>query len=401
MDRPDHQRWLGDHFQHLLSFGRHIADPEGGAAWLTDSGERWPEKGVHTWLTARAVHVYSLGAIAGIPGSRPIAEQAMAGLTGRLHDAEHGGWFSQVNFDGTTPDEKAGYAHAFVILAGSSAKLAGIPGGEALLAEAIAVFNQRFWDEEHGMALDTWNRAFSVLDSYRGINANMHTLEAFLAAFDATGDPVWLERGARIASFAIAQARANGWRLPEHFDASWKADLELNADRVDDPFKPYGATVGHGLEWARLFLHLEAAGATGADWLGSARELFNRAITDGWHADGADGLVYTTDWQGRPVVRDRMHWVAAEAAGAAAVLYRRTGEQQYADWYATVWDYIDAQVLDHDRGSWRHQLDAQNRPADSVWPGKPDLYHAAQATLLPRLPVKASIAGALVGHPPA
>ncbi|WP_344931743.1 AGE family epimerase/isomerase [Saccharopolyspora gregorii] len=41
--------------------------------------------------------------------------------------------------------------------------------------------------------------------------------------------------------------------------------------------------------------------------------------------------------------------------------------------------------MDRELGSWRHELDEHNRPAATVWEGKPDLYHAYQATLLPRL----------------
>ena len=48
-----------------------------------------------------------------------------------------------------------------------------------------------------------------------------------------------------------------------------------------------------------------------------------------------------------------------------------------------------------DRGSWHHELDPGNRPQASVWRGKPDLYHAVQATLLPRLPLSPSLASAL------
>ena len=44
----------------------------------------------------------------------------------------------------------------------------------------------------------------------------------------------------------------------------------------------------------------------------------DRAVRDGWAVDGAPGFAYTTDWAGAPVVRTRMHWVAAEAIGAAA-----------------------------------------------------------------------------------
>ena len=48
-----------------------------------------------------------------------------------------------------------------------------------------------------------------------------------------------------------------------------------------------------------------------------------------------------------------------------------------------------------ERGSWHHELDTSNRPQASVWPGKPDLYHAVQATLIPRLPLAPILASAV------
>ena len=192
------------------------------------------------------------------------------------------------------------------------------------------------------------------------------------------------------------------WRIPEHFDPDWRPQLEHNADRPDDPFQPYGATVGHGLEWARLVLHLEASlNEDAPDWLVPASiGLFERAAADGWAVDGADGFVYTTDWSGRPVVRDRMHWVVAEGVAAAAALHRRTGEQRYADHARTWWAYAERHLIDREHGSWHHQLDAQNQVIGTVWPGKPDLYHAVQATLIPRLPLAPGLAAALAAGPP-
>jgi hypothetical protein len=90
-----------------------------------------------------------------------------------------------------------------------------------------------------------------------------------------------------------------------------------------------------------------------------------------------------------------MHWVAAEAIGAAAALHHRTGDQQYARWYDTFWDYATRYLLDLVDGSWRHELDHANQPAATVWPGKPDLYHAVQATLLPLLPLAPAITRAV------
>ena len=65
------------------------------------------------------------------------------------------------------------------------------------------------------------------------------------------------------------------------------------------------------------------------------------------------------------------------------------------------WAYAERYLIDRVRGSWHHQLDPDNRPIGTVWPGKPDLYHAVQATLLPRLPLALSLAAALAAGPPA
>ena len=148
-------------------------------------------------------------------------------------------------------DNKLCYVHAFVILAASDAALAGHPKGEELLQDALDTYDRYFWNEEDGMACDTWNTEFTELDSYRGLNANMHTVEAFLAAADVTGDEKYRMRCGRIIKRVIGWASDNEWRIPEHYTSDWKPDLECNKAHPEDQFKPYGATPGHGLEWAR------------------------------------------------------------------------------------------------------------------------------------------------------
>jgi sulfoquinovose isomerase len=383
--------------QRLLNFGRHFPHPLGGAAWLDAAGQPDMSRPVYTWITARMVHVYVLGHLLGRSGDLDLAAQALAGLTGRLRDPGSGGWVTSVDTAEESPDEKACYAQAFVVLAGSSAAVAGFPGARELLDEAYEVWYQRFFDAEAGMFVDSWNRSFTELSDYRGVNANMHGVEALLAAADVTGDDPLRERALGVARrVALEFAEPHSWRIPEHFNSAWEPQLEHNRDRPDDQFQPYGATVGHGLEWSRLLLHLEASLSAPPDWLLPAAEaLFDRAVTDGWAVDGADGFVYTTDWDGTPVVRDRLHWVLAEAIAAAAALRVRTGDDRYADLAVTWWAYAERYLFDRTYGSWHHQLDADNHPIDTVWPGKPDLYHAVQATVIPRLPLAPSMATAL------
>jgi hypothetical protein len=77
--------------------------------------------------------------------------------------------------------------------------------------------------------------------------------------------------------------------------------------------------------------------------------------------------------------------VVAEALATSFTLATVTGEQSYAHWHEKLWAHADTFFIDHERGSWRHELDPQNRPSATVWQGKPDIYHAYQATLLPTL----------------
>lgn len=394
---PDHQGWLREQLAAQLRFARRFPHPDGGAHYLGDGGVPDPSRPVHTWITSRMLHVYSLGHLAGLPGCRDLAAAALKGLTGPLHDDAHGGWYASV---GPRPDErdgtKAGYAHAFVVFSSASAAVAGLPGARALLDEALAVLDRRFWEDGPGLHLDSASEDWATVSGYRGVNANMHSVEALLAAADATGDVRWRERAGRITATVLGWAAGNQWRIPEHFDHEWTPLLEHHRDQPDHPFEPYGATVGHGLEWARLALHVRAAlgEAAPSGLLEGAKELFARAVADGWHADGADGFVYTTDWEGRPVVTQRMHWVVAEAISAAAALARVTGEDAYEDWYRRCWDYAQRYLIGAD-GAWVHELDGENRPAGTVWPGRPDLYHSVHAVLLQRLPLAPSAPAAL------
>jgi len=397
IDTEENRQFLQDMREGLLRFGHKFPSPGGSSYYLGDDGTPWKERDRETYVTCRMAHVYCMGQFLGHPGSGELADQAIKGLLGELHDAENGGWYAGLSADGTPVPGKLCYAHAFVILAGSSGILAGRPGAGQLLEQALAVYDQRFWNEEEGLSCDTWNTAFTVLDDYRGLNANMHTVEAFLAAADVTGKEMYRVRAGRIIDRVIGWASGNAWRIPEHYTKDWVPDLDRNKERPDDPFKPYGATPGHGCEWARLItqwaLSTYGEDREGArEYIEAAENLFHRAVGDSWNADGAPGLVYTTDWDGKPVVHDRMHWTLAEAIDTAAVLYRVTGKEKYADDYGKFMQYLDEKVLDHINGSWFHQLDANNDVIGTVWPGKGDLYHAMQATLIPYYTPALSIA---------
>lgn len=388
LNTEENKQFLNDMCNNLLSFGHKFPSPGGAAYYLGDDGTPWTDRNRETYITCRMAHVYSIGSFLGHEGSEALIDAALAGINGELHDKTNDGWYNVVNANGEGLPNKLCYAHAFVILAATSAILAGRPGAEELLKHALEVYDRFFWNEEEGLACDVWNTEFTVCDDYRGLNSNMHTVEAFLAVADVAGLEEYRVRCGRIIDHVIGWASANNWRIPEHFTKDWVADLECNKEKPDDQFKPYGATPGHGLEWGRLITQYtlstykdDTAGA--AKYIEAAENLYNRAVADAWNADGAPGVCYTTDWEGKPVVHDRMHWTLAEAINTAGVLAQVTKKEKYANDYAEFMQYLDEKVLDHVHGSWFHQLDQNNNMLDTVWPGKPDIYHALQATLIP------------------
>ena len=252
--------------------------------------------GQQLWITARMTHVFSLGHLLGRAGDAELVDLGLASLDRDFGDTEHGGWFPRLDTDGRPVQSKTAYEHAFVLLAASSATIAGRPGAQDLLSRAADVVVRHFWDDDAGALVESWDSAWQTCEPYRGANANMHGVEAFLGAADATGDDRWLQRATRTVDRIInGAARSHDWRVPEHFDATWHDLPDYNRDQPRHPFRPFGVTPGHGFEWARLVLQRDAQVGDESN-RDAARALFDRAMADGW--DGS-GLVYTTDTSGR------------------------------------------------------------------------------------------------------
>jgi mannose/cellobiose epimerase-like protein (N-acyl-D-glucosamine 2-epimerase family) len=398
LPRPGSPAYLKAEGDRLLAFARNARLPGWGFGWLDSHGSPLADDTVHTYITARMTHVFSLAALQGLPWAAEYADHGIAALTGPLHDDLHDGWHTATDRAGRPlADEKVAYPHVFVVLAAASATIAGRPGAAELLAHALGIIEGRFREPGSGLLRERWDRTWTTLDGYRGGNSNMHAIEALLAASDATGDQALATQALQIADFLVnSMARRTDWRIVEHFDEDWSPIWRYHEERPADPFRPFGSTVGHSIEWSRLLVHLRTARADAPAWLlPAARELFGRAERDGWMADGHEGFVYTVDWAGAPVVTARLHWVLAEAVGAAAVMHRATGDPGYQLRYDQWWQWAEDHLVDRDAGSWHHELDVAGRPASTVKTGKADVYHAFQATLLPELPLTPSLAAAL------
>jgi len=64
----------------------------------------------------------------------------------------------------------------------------------------------------------------------------MHLTEALMAAFEATGERRYLGMAESIAGMIIDRhARAQDWRVAEHFDAAWQVDRDYAGDPMFRP----------------------------------------------------------------------------------------------------------------------------------------------------------------------
>lgn len=391
VSRPGHRQWLRMQASALLDFFQPaVLNPAGGFFTLNRTGQPMPPKPEHTgqerWLhdTSRMVHSFAIAKLLGRPGADDIIDHGMDFLWARHRDTKNGGYFWGVDDSTASNPVKQAYGHAFVLLAAASAKMVGHADADRLLADVSEVLLSRFWEPDFGATSEEYTADWQAISGYHGQNSNMHLTEALMAACEATGDNSYLEMAESVAALLINRhARSLGWRVAEHFDADWQVDAAYAGNPV---FRPSGITPGHALEWSRLLIQLWKLGKRRHDWMpDAATQLFLKAAESGWSPE-AGGLFYTLDWNNKPDQTERYWWPCAEGIAAASVLGSATNDSRFEGWYRRIWAFTDAHIIDHECGGWYPELDDTLKPTYRVFAGKPDIYHALQACLIPLLP---------------
>lgn len=366
-----------------ISFFRASLNPDGGFDCLDLDGRAIADQPQELHCTTRLVHSYALAQAWGASDCVAIVDAGMAALWTCHRDRTQGGYFWSVRGKQPADDTKLAYGHVFVLLAAASAQAVGHDDAPRLLADIDTVIDRHFWDTEAGRLREEFRADWAPFSDYRGMNANMHGTEAFLAAYEATGQARYLERAGQILDFFIGQMAARyANRIPEHYTTDWLPDPDYRGNPM---FRPAGTTPGHALEFARLLLqHWDLSGRSDAQIPARARALVMTALTDAWLPQG--GLAYTVDAQGQVLVADRYWWPVTEGLGALAALLKLGPDAELQLWYARLWDFAVQHFIDHERGGWFPELDEQGKPTARQFIGKPDIYHSLQAMLYPLCP---------------
>lgn len=382
---------LLQHIRSTLAFyDPRCVDPSGGFYhFFKDDGTVYDRHTRHLVSSTRFIFNYAMAYRQfGQPEYLNRVRHGLAFLRAAHRHPDNGAYAWQLRWqDGrktVLDDTNHCYGLAFVLLAYAHALMAGVAEARTYLDETFELMERHFWEAEHGLYADEASADWSTLHPYRGQNANMHSCEALLAAFEASGEARYLQRAVTLArNITVRQAALAGGMIWEHYHADWSVDWDYNKDDKSNIFRPWGYQPGHLTEWAKLLLILARHGeqlAEPAGWMAPrAAELFDSALARAWDGEH-DGIHYGFGPDNTICDADKYFWVQAESFAAAALLAQHTGRQAYWDWYERIWEYSWTHFVDHGHGAWYRILGPDNRKlSDEKSPaGKTD-YHTMGA----------------------
>ena len=344
-----------------------------------DDGSIFDDQTKHLVGTCRFVYIFSIAAI--LTEKSEYKEAARHGVQFLLnHHRQSKGGYAWI-LEGLKVNDATNhcYGHAFVLLAFATSLKAGIQESAEPLVETFNLMERHFWRQADRLYVDEISSDWSIVDPYRGQNANMHTCEAMIAAFEATGETNYLDRATALAiRVCVDMTKQSDGMIWEHYDKNWHPDWQYNLDDPKNLFRPFGYLVGHWMEWAKLLLILEENNPQ--EWmLPHAKRLFNAAIEQGWdHNSG--GMNYAVSPNAEIIDTDRYYWVLSETVAAAGLLANRTGDSTYTDWYSKSWTWSLENLVDQQYGGWYRVLDNKNqRYNDLKSPASKTDYHPVAA----------------------
>jgi len=377
----DSAEFLEDHAQSILAFYEPIVVAADGGFYqcFEDDGTVYDKNTRHLVSSTRFIHNYAIAYKR--YGTGHYRDWAIHGLEhlNEIHGQANGNFVWELDGSTIRDGRAMAYGHAFVMLCAASCVSAGINEAKPLIQQTWDFLEKHFWQADHQAYADELNQELSVLDPYRGQNANMHSCEALIAAYMATEDQKYLDRAIVLAEkFCFSLSAQSNGLIWEHYDSDWNVDMQYNIDKPDDLFKPWGFQPGHQVEWSKLLLQINKL-MPEERWVDKAAMLFDEAMKKGWDAEHG-GLVYGFAPDGRFADAHKYFWVQAEAIAAAWRLFAVTGNESYRDHYNALWQWSWQYLIDHEYGAWFRIRNRDGTAFDKLKspPGKTD-YHTLGA----------------------
>lgn len=353
----------------------------------------------HTWTTAKAAEFSS-----GDTSYLAMSAHGFRFLRDAMWDDEHGGFYWSVSQDGTPLREDAGgpakqaYGQAFGIYAlAAYYEASGDASALRLARQAFHWLDGHAHDATFGGYFQNLERDGTPLPPDAGgpppkdQNSSIHLLEAFTELYRVWPDSLL---GARLGELlAIVRDTIAGDKayLTLFSHADWRPYLPLDSSGSPMRGGPMDhVSFGHDVETA--FLMLEAAEALGIDpsaTLARGKAMVDHALRWGWD-DRLGGFYDAGEYDDERTAvaiteRGKNWWTQAEGLNSLLLFGDRYPDDPHAyhEKFLRQWSYIEAHLIDHERGGWYvagtdTDPDAAGRDKGGIWKGA---YHDARALM--------------------
>jgi len=349
---------------------------------IDNSGKVYPEAPLGSVLYARILWSFSAGyAFTKNIIYKERAVQAYRALKSHFFDAKNGGVYWSVLPDGTPLNKrKQIYAQAFGIYA--LAEFYKIEASEDVLNDAISLFEliERYsYDKEEGGYLDAFNQDWLPIEDMRlsekdlnaakTMNTHLHLLEAYSNLYSIHKSPILKRQiNALLEIFLTKIIHPRKKHLQLFFNAQWR---------------PLSSVQSYGHDIEASWLLMEAAERI--DKKNIPEDLVEAC--NGLGLKSLEGLLedcsLANEKEGEEINKERHWWVQSEALVGFYCMGLRTNSLPYVQIVESLWDYIQREIKDTNKGEWFWGRDEngnilQNQDKVGMWKCP---YHNSRACL--------------------
>ena len=297
---------------------------------------------------------------------KPFADKARSFIETHFLDKKNGGVYWETDCNGAVVvNKKQVYAEAFTIYAYAEYFLAF--NDNSALDFAMKLFDKLetiCYDKQNGGYFEAFSETWDKLDDVRlsdkdlnepkGMNTNLHVLEAYTTLYEATKD-------SRVGK-------------------ALKDEILLYLNTIVD--KNNHVTIFFSEDWQPKTTEISYGHDIESTWLiWEAAELLNDktlldeirpkilAMVDTFIAEGFDTETNSTWYEYFPKTgkkdSDRHWWVQIEAVEGLANAFDMTGNENYRQLALKQWRYISEKLIDRVHGEWFWRIDDDGYPVDS------------------------------------
>jgi mannobiose 2-epimerase len=320
------------------------------------------------------------------PGLREAADAGFRFLRDRMWDAEHGGFFWEVDTAGGTVlrADKHLYGQAFALYALSEYyRATGRTEAQSLSGRLFELIDARAHDREYGGYREAFARDWSPLPpgagTYLGppadlksMNTHLHLMEALTAYLQAGAPPLVRTR---LAELVAIQSQAV-------IRKEWMASTDRH-HRDWTPVVDESARISYGHDLENIWLIVDALRALDhptAPYHDLFRAVFESARRHGF--DETAGGFFDSGRPGKPADRrTKIWWVQAEALVSALTMFELMGEPQYVDVFERTWEFVDRTQTDWRFGEWHEAVSPDGQPSGGKAHAWKAGYHNGRALL--------------------